>query len=70
MIKIIVKTEEQKQELLKQSQYIHDFLINQKDVEKLGKDWLIGLDSDKAGILMHLYLAPQIIEVDPTLLSI
>jgi hypothetical protein len=27
-MKIIVETEEQKQELLSQSQYIHDFLIN------------------------------------------
>ena len=28
MIKIIVKTEEEKQNLLNQSEYIHDFLIN------------------------------------------
>jgi hypothetical protein len=62
-MKIIVETEEQKQEILKQSEYIHDFLINKDDVKSLGKDWLIGLDSDKAGILMHLYMAPQIIEV-------
>jgi hypothetical protein len=62
-MKIIVQTEEQKQEILKQSEYIHDFLINKDDVKNLGKDWLIGLDSDKAGILMHLYMAPQIIEV-------
>ena len=62
-MKIIVQTEEQKQEILKQSEYIHDFLINKDDVKDLGKDWLIGLDSDKAGILMHLYMAPQIIEV-------
>ena len=60
-MKIIVETEEQKQEILKQSEYIHDFLINKDDVKDLGKDWLIGLDSDKAGILMHLYMAPQII---------
>jgi hypothetical protein len=63
VMKIIVQTEEQKQEILKQSEYIHDFLINKDDVKGLGKDWLIGLDSDKAGILMHLYMAPQIIEV-------
>ena len=62
-MKIIVETEEQKQEILKQSEYIHDFLINKDDIKDLGKDWLIGLDSDKAGILMHLYMAPQIIEV-------
>jgi hypothetical protein len=62
-MKIIVETEEIKQEILKQSEYIHDFLINKDDVKSIGKDWIIGLDSDKAGILMHLYMAPQIIEV-------
>ena len=62
-MKIIVETEELKEEILKQSKYVHDFLINKNDVKGLGKDWLIGLDSDKAGILMHLYMAPQIIEV-------
>jgi hypothetical protein len=66
-MKIIVETEDQKQELLRQSQYIHDFLINKDDIKGLSKDWLIGLDSDKAGILMHLYMAPQIIEVEQKL---
>ena len=64
-MKIIVETEEQKQDLLKQSEYIHDFLINKDDIKGLGRNWLIGLDSDKAGTLMHLYMAPEIIEVDP-----
>jgi hypothetical protein len=63
-MKIIVETEELKQEILKQSEYIHNFLINKDDIKNLGKDWLIGLDSNKAGILMHLYMAPQIIEVN------
>jgi hypothetical protein len=62
-MKIIVETEEQKQELLQQSEYIHNFLISQEDVENKGKNWLIGLDPNKAGLLMHLYMAPQIIEV-------
>ena len=62
-MKIIVESEELKQEILKQSEYIHDFLINKKDTKELGKNWLIGLDSDRAGILMHLYMAPEIIEV-------
>lgn len=66
-MKIIVGSEELKQEILQQSEYIHDFLINREDIKGLGKDWLIGLDSDKAGILMHLYMAPQIIEVDPAI---
>jgi hypothetical protein len=64
MIKIIVKTEEQKQDLLKQSQYIHDFLVCPGDVKELGKNWIIGLDSNEAGTLMHLYTAPHIIEVN------
>ncbi len=62
-MKIIVDSEEIKEEILKQSEYIHDFLITKDDVKGLGKDWLIGLDSDKAGILMHIYMSPQIIEV-------
>ena len=67
LMKIIVETEEQKQDLLNQSEYIHDFLINKDDIKGLGRNWLIGLDSDKAGALMHLYMAPEIIEVDPQL---
>jgi hypothetical protein len=67
-MKIIVDTEEQKQELLKQSRYIHDFLLCRDDVKDLIKDsdgyWMVGLDSDKAGILMHIYMSPQIIEVN------
>jgi hypothetical protein len=66
-MKIIVESEELKQEILKQSEYIHDFLIDRNDIKNLGKDWMIGLDSDKAGMLMHLYMAPQIIEVDPAI---
>jgi hypothetical protein len=62
-MKIIVESEELKQEIVKQSEYIHNFLINKDDIKGLGKDWIIGLDSDKAGILMHLYMNPQIIEV-------
>lgn len=64
-MKIIVESEEQKQDLLRQSQYIHDFLINKDDIKGLGKDWLIGLDSDLAGTLMHLYMSPDIIEIQP-----
>jgi hypothetical protein len=62
-MKIIVESEELKQEILKQSEYLHDFLIIKDDVKSLGKEWVIGLDSDKAGILMHIYMAPEIIEV-------
>jgi hypothetical protein len=66
-MKIIVQSEELKQEIIKQSEYIHNFLINKDDIKGLGKDWLIGLDSDKAGMLMHIYMAPQIIEVNPNI---
>jgi hypothetical protein len=66
-MKIIVETEEQKQEILQQSQYLHDFLINKEDIKDLGNNWHIGLDSEKAGILMHLYMAPQIIEIHPVI---
>jgi len=57
-MKIYVDTEEQKQDLLEQSKYIHDFLeivkVKTKD-NKVKTKW-IGLDSDKAGTLMHIYM--------------
>ena len=62
-MKILVNSEELKQEILKQSEYIHDFLIDKDDIKNLGKNWIVGLDSDKAGILMHLYTNPDLIEV-------
>lgn len=62
-MKILVESEELKQEILEQSQYVHDFLIDKDDIKNLGKNWIIGLDSDKAGILMHLYTNPDLIEV-------
>jgi len=62
---IHVNTEEEKQDLLNQSKYIHDFLEVVKFKDKDGKriEKLIGLDSDKAGSLMHIYMAPDIIVV-------
>ena len=65
MIKIYVDTEEEKQNLLDQSKYIHDFIEIVKVKTKDGKEkerW-IGLDSNKAGGLMHIYMAPEIIIV-------
>jgi hypothetical protein len=62
-MKILVESEELKQEILKQSEYIHNFLINKDDIKNLGKNWIVGLDSDKAGILMHLYSNPDLIEI-------
>lgn len=65
-MKIYVDTEEQKEDLINQSKYIHDFLEVVKYKNKNGKveeKW-IGLDSDKAGSLMHIYMAPEIIVVE------
>ena len=65
MIKIYVDTEEEKKELLNQSKYIHDFIEVIKYKTKSGKvkeKW-IGLDSDKASFLMHIYMSPDIIIV-------
>ncbi len=65
-MKIYVDTEEQKQKLLKQSKYIHDFLEVLKVKAKNGKTIYkyIGLDSNEAGILMHIYMCPDIIIVE------
>jgi len=49
-MKIIVETEEQKQKLLTESEFIHNTLINE-DVEK----W---------STLGHLYVVPEIIIVE------
>jgi hypothetical protein len=53
-MKIIVKTEQEKIDLLKASKYIHD---------------LKGLDTsnDAVNTIAHLYLAPFLIEVDTNL---
>lgn len=65
MIKIYVDTEEEKQQLLKESEYIHDFVEVFKLRNKKGEivEKVIGLDSDKAVILMHIYMNPDIIVV-------
>jgi hypothetical protein len=65
MIKIYVDTEEEKQMLLEESKYIHDFVEIVKYKTKTGevKEKWIGLDSEKASGLMHIYTAPEIIIV-------
>ena len=52
MLKIIVATQELKDKLLAESEYIHG---------------LSELDTDKANTLPHLYMAPHLIEVNPDL---
>ena len=65
MMKIYVDTEDEKQDLINQSKYVHDFLEVVKFKTKDGKikERWIGLDSDKAGGLMHIYMAEHIIIV-------
>lgn len=65
MIKIIVDSEELKQDILAQSEYIHYFCEIIKPGINL-KTKYIGLDSDKAGSLMHLYMCPDMIIVEKT----
>lgn len=48
-MKIVVKTEEMKQDLINQSRYIHDQRIS----------------VDGCSTFAHLYLAPHLIVVDP-----
>jgi hypothetical protein len=62
MIKIIVDSEELKQDLIKEFEYVHDFMARCY-LKRKGAQRLIGLDSDKAGSLMHIYMCPDIIEV-------
>jgi len=65
-MKIYVNTEEEKQELLNQSKYIHDFLevVKYKNEKGKKKTKWIGLDSNKANTLMHIYMSPDIIVVE------
>jgi hypothetical protein len=62
-MKIYVDTQEQKDRLLNESEYIHDFA---ELVEEDGYTKVIGLDSDKAGTLMHIYMNPDMIVVNKT----
>jgi len=64
-MEIHVNSQEEKDNLIKQSQYIHDFVKVVKSRKKNGgkKTKWIGLDSDKAGTLMHIYLNPDMIVV-------
>ena len=48
MITILVDTEEEKQNLLKESEYIHNLTL---------------IDSEKAQVLMHIYINPNIIKI-------
>lgn len=62
MLRIIVDTQKEKDELLAQSEYIH-YYMELGYLTRLVKKVAFGLDSDKANTLMHLYMNPDIIEV-------
>ena len=64
-MEIFVDSEEQKQRLLEESIYIHNFMepVHYKNKNGRSKIKWIGLDSDKAGLLMHIYLNPDIIKI-------
>ena len=61
MVKIYVDSEEEKQQLLDESEYIHYFV---KVCKHKGKKKIIGLDSDKANTLMHIYTNPDMIIIN------
>jgi len=61
-MKIIVESEELKQKLIAESVYVHDFAVRCY-LKRKGAQRMICLDSDKAGIFMHIYTCPDIIEV-------
>lgn len=63
MIKIVVDSEELKQKILTESEYIHYFCEIIKPGINL-KSKYIGLDSEKAGMLMHFYMCPEMIVVE------
>lgn len=64
-MKIYVSNSIEKENILRQSEYIHDFLEIIKYRNKKGevKEKLIGLDSNKAGALMHIYMNPDVIVI-------
>lgn len=64
-MEIYVNNIEEKEILLKESKYIHDFMKILKIKTKDGKvtQKVIGLDSDKANTLMHIYMNPDMIKI-------
>ena len=63
-MKIIVDTQEEKDNLLKESKYIHDWGFDLRGGRRSNPKYkLISLNSDHANILMHIYMNPEMIEV-------
>ncbi len=65
-LKIIVKDDKERQEMLKASEYLHDFIVGGYQ-KRWGKYESFGLDSDIMGVnwFMHLYTSPECIEIRP-----
>lgn len=65
MIKIYVDTEEEKQQILNESEYIHYFaeIISYINKQGIIKQRVIALDTDKASILTGIYTIPEMIVV-------
>lgn len=65
MITITVDTIEEKNALLEESEYIHYFaeLMQYTDTLGIKHEHEIGQDSNKAGMLMHIYTNPNMITV-------
>ncbi len=59
MIKIIVDSEELKQQIIEESEYIHDFA----EFTGFFKKQVVSLNSNKANTLMHIHKRPDLIEV-------
>ncbi len=67
-MKIIVRTEEEKQKLLEQSEYLHnnfDWRYNRFMRFILRNNQAFCNDAELGGTLMHIYLYPDMIEVQP-----
>lgn len=72
MIKILVPSEEDRQDLIEQSRYCAEFKENFKikGVDGQIKNKTIRLNDNKAGILKRLHIFDDIIEVDNELFAI
>ena len=62
---IYVNTEEEKLNLLRESEYLHNFVdvIKLKTKDGKIKPKIISLESDKASTIMHIYTRPDLIIV-------
>ena len=64
-MKIYVATKEQKQKLLSESKYIHDFIETVRTRGEYGqmKTKVVSLNSNRCNTLMHIHLNPDMVIV-------